>query len=110
MTVTVAMDRSLYVKRNQLVKTAQIDIDCCKLGSRVGMSPEAVEKKYRKLLCQGDDAACQPPIIGHWEGDRFIVQDGRHQYLATLMLGRDQIFVAQLEDMHERTDYNDRGT
>jgi hypothetical protein len=31
------------------------------------MSPEAVEKKYRRLLNLGD-CARWPPIVGHWQG------------------------------------------
>jgi hypothetical protein len=38
-----------------------------------------------------------PPVIGHWEGGRFLVDDGRHDYLAALMIGRDKLFVCWLE-------------
>jgi len=48
------------------------------------MSPEAVEKKFRRLLNIGD-CAPWPPIVGHWENGRFVVCDGRHDYLAALM-------------------------
>lgn len=41
------------------------------------MSPEAVEKKFRRLLNLGD-CAPWPPVVGHWEGERFLVDDGRH--------------------------------
>jgi len=59
-------------------------IDLCKLGTRLLMSPEAVEKKFRRLLNIGD-CAPWPPIVGHWENGRFVVCDGRHDYLAALM-------------------------
>lgn len=55
-----------------------------------------MEKKWRRLLQQGE-AACWPPIVGHWEDDRFVVCDGRHEYVASLMLGRARIYVAWLE-------------
>jgi hypothetical protein len=52
-----------------------------------------VEAKYRQLLCQGD-AAVWPPITGTWSGSRFSVSDGRHQFIASLMLGREKVLVA----------------
>jgi hypothetical protein len=102
MTVMVAEDRSMCVQPDQIVRTAWIEIDLCKLGCRVPMSPEAVEKKFRRLLNLGD-AAPWPPIVGHWEGERFLVDDGRHDYLAALMLGRERLFVCWLDRMANRS-------
>ena len=96
MSVTVAEDRSMCVQPHQVVRTAWIDIDSCKLGFRLRMSPEAVEKKFRRLLNLGEGAPW-PPIVEHWEGERFLVDDGRHDYLAALMIGRDKLFVCWLE-------------
>jgi hypothetical protein len=79
-----------------VVRTAWVDIDLCKLGFRLPMSPEAVEKKFRRLLNIGD-CAPWPPVVGHWENGRFLVDDGRHDYLAALMIGRDKLFVCRLE-------------
>jgi hypothetical protein len=45
MSVTVSEDRSMCVQPHQVVRTAWIDIDLCKLGFRQPMSPEAVKKK-----------------------------------------------------------------
>ena len=56
MSVMVAEDRSMCVQPYQVVQTAWVDIDLCQLGCRVQMSPEAVEKKYRRLLNLGDCA------------------------------------------------------
>lgn len=67
----------MCVQPHQLVRTAWVDIDLCRLGFRMPMSPEAVEKKYRRLLNIGD-CAPWPPIVGHWEDGRFVVCDGRH--------------------------------
>ncbi len=97
MTVLVAEDRSMCVQPYQVVQTASVDIDLCKLGFRSPMSPEAIEKKFRRLLNLGD-CAPWPPIVGHWENERFLVDDGRHDYLAALMLGREQVFVCWLQD------------
>jgi hypothetical protein len=97
MTVLVAEDRSMCVQPHQVVHTAWVDIDQCRLGCRVPMSPDSVEKKYRRLLNLGD-CAPWPPIVGHWDGGRFVVDDGRHEYLASLMLGRERLFVCWLDD------------
>lgn len=96
MTVVVAEDRSMCVQPNQVVRTAWVDIDLCRLSFRLPMSPEAVEKKYRRLLNLGE-CAPWPPIVGHWEEGRFVVCDGRHDYLAALMIGRDKLFVCWLD-------------
>jgi hypothetical protein len=49
MTVMVAEDRSMCIQPHQVVRTAWVDIDLCKLGFRLPMSPEAVEKKHSNL-------------------------------------------------------------
>ncbi len=67
-----------------------MDIDLCRFSFRLPMSLEAVEKKYRRLLNLGE-CAPWPPIVGHWEDGRFVVCDGRHDYLAALMIGRDEL-------------------
>lgn len=94
--VSDTIDRSLRITPSEVVHTAWIGIDLCVLGNRSRMSPEAVEKKYRRLLCLGDDAPW-PPINGAWENDRFVVHDGRHEFIASLMLGRSRVFVAWVE-------------
>jgi len=96
MTVMVAEDRSMCVKPNQVVRTAWVDIDLCRLSLRALMSPEAGEKKFRRLLYLGQ-CTPWPPIVGHWEDGRFVVCDGRHDYLAALMIGRDKRLVCWLE-------------
>ena len=74
------------------------------------MSPEAVEKKYRRLLSLGE-CAPWPPIVGHWEEGRFVVCDGRHDYLAALMIGRDKLFVCWLEATPEAiSDLREQGS
>lgn len=98
-----ASDRTLIVQPGEMVMTAWIDIDQCVLGCRVLMSPEAVEKRFRVLLHLG---ACAewPPIVGHWRSDgRFSVDDGRHSYLASLMIGQRALFVCWLAGTPETT-------
>jgi hypothetical protein len=56
----------------------------------------AIERAGRKAL-QLSPCASWPPVYGHWENDRFVICDGRHEYLARLALGQEKIFVAWLE-------------
>ena len=95
MSVTVREDRSMCVQPHQTVEVRWVHVDRCVLGCRDRMTPESVEKKYRMLLQQGT-AMPWPPIVGHWRGDTFVVDDGRHEYLASLMLGKEHILVAWL--------------
>jgi hypothetical protein len=63
MTVVVAEDRSMCVQPNQVVRTAWVDIDLCRLSFRVPMGPEAVEKNTGVWLNLGE-CAPWPPIVG----------------------------------------------
>lgn len=88
-------DRTMIVQPHQTVVTQWVDIDLCKLGSRARMTPEAVEKKWRGMLQIGDGQQW-PPVVGHWDCERFVVDDGRHCYLAALMHGRTRLLVCWL--------------
>ena len=96
MSVRVLQDRSMCVRPDQLVRTAWVDVDCCRLGSRTPMGVGDVEHAVRKLVNQGEGLGTWPPPVGHWDGERFVVDEGRHEYLAALMLGRERVFVAWL--------------
>lgn len=96
MAVWTAEDRTLSVRPDQVVCTAWVNIDLCSLGNRTPMSPEAVGVSHQKLLCMGDDGRWPPPV-GEWQGKRFVIHDGRHELLASLMRGRTRMFVAWVE-------------
>lgn len=89
-------DRSLFVQPSQVVKTEWVDIDSCVMACRERMDFAAIERAGRRILQAGE---CQmwPPPYGHWSGTRFVICDGRHEYLASLALGRTKLFVAWLE-------------
>lgn len=91
-------DRSLFVQPTQHVRTAWISIDRCRMGCRERMDFAAIERAGRRYVQAGE---CQmwPPVVGHWDGERFVVCDGRHEYLALLALGRDKLLVAWLADI-----------
>jgi hypothetical protein len=93
----VTEDRHLLVEPGRVIKTAWIHIDDCVLGCRERMDFAAIERAGRRQLQSGD---CQwwPPPVGHWQGGRFVVCDGRHQLLALAALGHETVFVAWIED------------
>ena len=98
---SVTADRSFVVQPNQVVETAWIDIDRCKLGNRTRMDFAAIERAGRELLQLGDGQNF-PPVNGLWEdGERFVIYDGRHEYLAALALGRKKLLVTWLRTLDE---------
>lgn len=95
MSVIIREDRSMCVQPNQSVKVDWVDIDVCRMRCRDRMSPEAVKEKWVRMLNNGE-AACWPPIVGHWEGGAFVISDGRHEFIASLMMGRTRVLAAWL--------------
>jgi hypothetical protein len=92
-----AVDRSLLVGAGQVVRTDYVDVFKCRLACRDRMAVGDVAGAYQKLLQVGD-ASVWPCPNGHWEGDTFVIHDGRHEYVAALMLGRTHLFVAWLSE------------
>ena len=99
MTVMVPEDRSMCVQPHQIVRTAWVDINLCRLSFRLPLSPEAVEKTHQRLL-NLEQCAPWPPIVGHWEDGSSSVMGGTN-HLAALTIGRDKLFVCWLETAPE---------
>ena len=89
-------DRSLLVPPGQLVRTAYVDVRRCEMACRERMSIGDVKFAYEKLLQCGSNSPWPCPR-GHWEGDSFVIVDGRHEFIASLMLGRSHVLVAWVE-------------
>jgi hypothetical protein len=95
--VAIAADRSMLVSPGQVVKTGYVDLFKCRLACRDRMAVGDVATAYQKLLQLGSGSAWPCPN-GRWDGDVFEIHDGRHEYVAAVMLGRTQLFVAWIED------------
>lgn len=91
-----APDRSLRVPAGMLVRTGYVSVWKCQLAQRSSMAVGDVEGAHRRLLQLGPDTLW-PCVNGWWHGDEFVINDGRHEYVAALMLGRTHILVAWLE-------------
>lgn len=101
--VTLMRDRSMLVAPEESVGTAWIDIDLCVLGCRDRMAVGDVGDKWRELLQRGANAGWPPPR-GSWRQDgRFVIEDGRHEYIAALMMGQERLFVAWLAQTERAT-------
>lgn len=88
----IAEDRSLVVPPGSRVETGYVRIDLVRLACRDRMAVGDVERAYRRLL--GTPGQPWPPPVGAWDGQRFVVYDGRHEYVAALMLGVEHLLVA----------------
>lgn len=96
--VTIADDRSMRVPAGRTVSTDYVSVEDVVLGCRDRMAVGDVEAACRRMLQLGTDAAWPPPV-GQWREDRrFVLTDGRHEYVAALMLGRTHLLVAWLEE------------
>lgn len=90
-------DRSLLVGPGQVVRTGYADVRHCEMACRDRMAVGDVDRAYQKLLQCGSNSPWPCPR-GHWAGERFVIVDGRHEYVAALMLGRTHVLVAWIED------------
>lgn len=91
--VRVAEDRSLSIPPGHRIETGYVHVDQIKFACRARMAIGDVEKAYAKRLQLGSHQPWPCPR-GHWEGDRFVVIDGRHECTAAIMLGHEWILVA----------------
>lgn len=96
--VSVALDRSLVVPNGRLVLTRWVSVWRCELACRDRMAVGDVQIAYNRLI-QQDGHALWPLPTGRWndDGSKFIIHDGRHEYIAALMLGHTHILVAWVE-------------
>jgi hypothetical protein len=91
----------MAVPPGHLVRTGYVAVEQVTLACRDRMTPGDVKLAYERLLQLGDHQPWPAPR-GHWQDDRFVIADGRHQFVASLMLGKSHIFVAWIDDGHAR--------
>ena len=85
------------VAAGHVVQTGYVNVHEVVLYARGNqLSPAAVERAYCRQLELGDDQAW-PPLTGYWRDDvRFVLTDGRHRFIAAVMLGVEYVLVAWL--------------
>jgi hypothetical protein len=93
-----AEDRSMRVGPNQVVVTGWVDVEQVQLACRARMAVGDVDRAFQRVLQRGECGGWPPPV-GYWAEGRFVLTDGRHEYLACLMHGHARMFVAWVEGL-----------
>ncbi|TPN16226.1 hypothetical protein FJ973_05915 [Mesorhizobium sp. B2-1-3] len=91
--VALTADRSMLIPPGSIVETGYVAVEDVVMACRDRMAVGDVDAAYRKKLQLGFSQSWPPPR-GYWQDNRFIVVDGRHEYVAALMLGHSHLFVA----------------
>ncbi len=87
-------DRAFRVPEGHTVATGYVNVWKIRLACRDRMGVEDVGKAFQKRL---NLRSVFPPPNGYWDGDEFVINDGRHEYIAALMLGDEYLLVAWVE-------------
>lgn len=90
-------DRSMLVPPGKLVNTAYVDVFKIRLACRERMAVGDVDKAFQKRL-QAAPNQVWPPPLGYWKDDYFVIEDGRHEWIASVMLGHTHILVGWLTE------------
>lgn len=92
------IDRSLVISRHQHVRTGWVPIHRVQLACAAAMSIGDVDQALRKIVNNGDGS--WPPPVGYWLDDQqtFCLTDGRHEWVARIMRGQRELFVAWVEE------------
>lgn len=89
-------DRAVLVPAGKTIRTGYVWVWDCILDNRERMAVGDIDRAYQRLLQQGNSSQWPFPY-GYWEEGKFHIQDGRHEYIASLMLSKEHILVAWLE-------------
>jgi len=92
----VIADRAMVVPMGATVRTGYVALEQVRMLCRERMAVGDVEAAYRRLLQMGT-ASLFPPPNGRWDGGSFEIIDGRHEFVASLMLGKTHMLVAWIE-------------
>lgn len=95
--VWTAADRSLAVPPGKVVRTGYVRVCQVRLACRERMSMGDVWLAYQKRLQLGDHQPWPCPR-GYFDSEHFVIVDGRHEYVANLLLGNEHILVAWIAD------------
>jgi hypothetical protein len=93
--IAVGEDRSIAVPPGHVVKTGYVSVWRVRLGCRERMAIGDVNQAYQRRL-QLAGRQPWPCPRGYWDGEEFVIEDGRHEYVAAVMLGYDHLLVAWL--------------
>ena len=95
--VSTSADRSMTVPPGHVIKTGYVDVFKVRLAQRERMAVGDVDRAFQKRIQLGSSQPWPSPR-GYWDGEQFVIVDGRHEWIATVMLGHEYILVAWLEE------------
>ena len=92
----IAEDRGFVVPSGAKVVTGYVNVDDIKLVCRDRMAVGDVDAAMKRRMAASPGQPWPCPN-GYWEGQSFKLLDGRHEYIAALMLGCEHILVAWID-------------
>lgn len=92
----VAEDRGMTVPQSAVVKTGYVAVEAVSLKCRDRMAVGDVQSAMSRRMAAAPGQPWPCPV-GEWDGERFYISDGRHEYIAALMLGCTHILVAWID-------------
>lgn len=87
----------MIIKSGQILKSGYVPTNEIVFQNDVPMAVASVKEKIDQFTSIGDNQAYPLPL-GKWIDDKFHLWDGRHRYIASLMLGRKTMLVAWVEE------------
>lgn len=94
MSINLYEGRSISVPPGHIVVTGYVPIQDVELACKERMAIGDVDRAYQRRIQIAPNQPFPPPR-GRWRStDKFIIEDGRHDYVAALMLGVTHILVA----------------
>lgn len=95
-------DRHKIVPPGQIIVTGYISVWDIEFACRDRMAVGDVDTAFRRILQLGQDSMWPCPN-GYWQTlgpnrRKFIIEDGRHEFIASLMMGRTYMLCAWFED------------
>ena len=100
-------DRHKIVPPGHIIVTGYVRIWDIELACRERMAVGDVDVAFRRLLQLGPDSMWPCPN-GYWQqtakhGRKFVIEDGRHEYVASVMIGREYMLCAWFEKLKDET-------
>ena len=94
--LTTVVDRSMAIAPGDRVCTGYVDVFRVRLACRERMAVGDIDRAYQRRIQAAPDQPWPCPH-GHWDGDTFVIVDGRHEWLACVAIGFAQLLVAWVE-------------
>ena len=94
---TTYVRRSMHVPPGKVVREGYVPVWDIELLCRDRMAVGDVGAAFDRLLQVAPNQE-HPPPFGYWKDGSFIIVDGRHAFVALLMLGYTHILVAWMEE------------